>query len=244
VAPPAFGDRSGDRGKGPTRGSVGGNRDSGPQGPGSPCSRSGLHPTTATVGQALEAWLAHLEPDRTESTIREHRRTVEEAIVPALGEIKLRALTAHMIDGWLTGQKSGITTRKSVRSPSTVRREFSVLRAGLNQAIKWGWLSVNPADRASPRRPAQSAELHAPSPEGLEALREEAQALETPGGHLLACVIGLGAFSGCRRGELVALRWTLRPGSLVMRSWSPDLAVGRDAVDQVETPWATTPSEV
>ena len=149
-----------------------------------------LSPTTATVGQALEAWLAHLEPDRAKSTMREHRRTVEKSINPALGDIKLSALTAHMIDGWLTEEKTGITTRKSVRAPSTVRREFSVLRAGLNQAIKWGWLSVNPADRASPPRAAQSAELHVPTPEGLKALREKAQALETPGGYLLACVIG------------------------------------------------------
>ena len=89
-----------------------------------------LSPTTATVAQALGAWLAHLEPDRAPATLREHRRTVEKAIVPALGSIKLSALTPHMIDSWLTGQKTGITTRKKARAPATVRRQFSVLRAG------------------------------------------------------------------------------------------------------------------
>ena len=41
---------------------------------------------------------------------------------------------------------------------------------------------MNPADRASPPRAAQIAELHVPTPEGLKALREKAQAVENPGG--------------------------------------------------------------
>jgi len=61
---------------------------------------------TTNVAQALGAWLAHLEPDRASATLREHRRTVEKAIVPVLESIKLSALTPHMIDSWLTGQKT------------------------------------------------------------------------------------------------------------------------------------------
>ena len=49
--------------------------------------------------------------------MRAHRGTVEKAVVPTLGEIKPSAPTDQVIDGWLTEQKSGITTRKSAQQP-------------------------------------------------------------------------------------------------------------------------------
>jgi hypothetical protein len=35
-------------------------------------------------------------------------------------------------------------------APLSIRKCHAILSAGLNQAIKWGWIDRNPVDRASP----------------------------------------------------------------------------------------------
>lgn len=78
----------------------------------------------------------------------------------------------------------------------------AVLRRALGQAVKWGYLSINPAVNASPPREPRH-EVTPPDP--LDVARLIALADET--NPSLGCFLRLAATSGARRGELCALRW-------------------------------------
>ena len=102
--------------------------------------------TRATVGQLLDKWLEHIEPVRRPSTINGYRGKIEHDIRPALGDVPLAKLGADDLDrcydAWLG---RGLAT-------ATVRQYHAILAAALHQAVKWGWIDANPADRSSPRR--------------------------------------------------------------------------------------------
>jgi len=153
--------------------------------------------TTATVGQLLDKWLEHIEAARRPSTILSYRRKIEHDIRPLLGGVPLAKLGADGLDkcymAWLG---RGLAT-------ATVRQNHAILAAALHQAVKWQWIERNPADQASPP-PIRSAPMKVPTPEQLSSLVKAAEA----GDPVLATAIALAALTGCRRGELIALRWS------------------------------------
>jgi integrase len=85
---------------------------------------------------------------------------------------------------------------------STVRQIHSILRRALDQAVKWGWITRNPASLASPPRPA-ARDVRPPRPEQVAALINAAWERDPDFGALL----WVGVTTGARRGELCALRW-------------------------------------
>ncbi|MGH9093712.1 MAG: tyrosine-type recombinase/integrase [Acidimicrobiales bacterium] len=83
-----------------------------------------------------------------------------------------------------------------------MRRAHNVLHRALEQALRWDWLAINPASRASlPRLPG--SRIRSPSPEEIHRLVDAATG-ETPA---LGVYLRLAAATGARRGELVGLRW-------------------------------------
>ncbi len=150
-----------------------------------------------SVRDLLTRWLADIEPTHSPGTMREHRRSVERNILPAIGSVRLDRLTArHLDDLYRSLLARGL-------SPASVRRHHAILSAALRRAVKWDWLASNPADRASPpgiRRHSTTT----PSTEAVQHLVVAAQE-EDP---LLAAAIVLAAVTGARRGELCALRWS------------------------------------
>jgi integrase len=85
---------------------------------------------------------------------------------------------------------------------ATVRQVHSILHRSLDQAVRWGWITRNPASLASPPRIAPR-EVRPPQPEQVAALLNAAWARDPDFGTLL----WLGVITGARRGELCALRW-------------------------------------
>ncbi|HEV2069184.1 MAG TPA: site-specific integrase [Acidimicrobiales bacterium] len=79
----------------------------------------------------------------------------------------------------------------------------SVVRAALEQGVRWGWLRENPAARASPG-PGQPPEIKPPVPEAVLAMLQRAEQDDKA----FAVFLVLAAMTGARRGELVALRWS------------------------------------
>jgi len=152
-----------------------------------------------TVGALLDRWLKHSERERTPQTIHGHRKKIEHRIKPALGKHRLDKLRASHIDramaDWL---EEGL-------SPAYVRQLYAILAAALHQAHKWGWVKEIESKKATP----PSVHLDpgtVPSPEQLRALIGEAE--HRRDGGVLAAAITLAAVTGCRRGELCALRWS------------------------------------
>ena len=148
-----------------------------------------------SVADLLDRWLEDIEPTRSAMTMKEHRRSVDKDIKPALGQIELQKLTGRDLDSFYA--------RLLARglSKASVRRRHAVLSAALKRAVKWGMIQFNPADRATPpgmSRPAVSA----PMVNDVQAL---IVAADDP---VLAAAIALAAVTGARRGELCALRWS------------------------------------
>jgi integrase len=85
---------------------------------------------------------------------------------------------------------------------ATVRQVHSILRRALDQAVRWGWITRNPASLASPPR-LTPREVRPPRPDQVAALLNAAWARDADFGTLL----WLGVTTGARRGELCALRW-------------------------------------
>ena len=130
-------------------------------------------------------------------TTGEHRRTIDKNILPTLGDVRLDRLSAEHLD------RFNRTLRARGLSASSVRPHHAIFSASLRQAVKWGWLSVNPADAASPPRPERPS---ASAPDPATVKRPVAAAQDTD--PVLAAAIVLAAVTGARRGELCALRWS------------------------------------
>lgn len=163
--------------------------------------------TTATMGQLLDRWLRN--SDLKPSTRRDYESAVESVIRPALGDIRLAKLGTDNLDDWyrhwLTEEVAPATDERPavLRSPTTVRKYHSIIRAALRQAVKWKWISENPAADTTLSRSAKKP-MEVPTLEQLWLLVGDARDHDP----VLATAIMLGAFTGARRGELVALRWS------------------------------------
>ena len=158
-----------------------------------------VEPNRATVGQLLDRWVAHVEAigKARPKTVYEYRRKIDGRIRPVLGDIRLDKLRADAIDSayqrWLA---EGL-------SPSTVAVYHSILHAACRQAVKWGWIDRAPTDQATAPKP-RSPEMKVPTPAQVATIVRSADA-EDP---VLATALALAALTGCRRGELCALRWS------------------------------------
>ncbi len=154
--------------------------------------------TGATVGQLLDRWLEECERlDLSPTTLRTYRAQIKQTIRPRLGKVKLNQLTAKHLDGLYGVMKD------AGASPKTIRNHHAILSSALHQAVRWGWVRSNVAERARPPRVAQRR-VHAPAVEVVRDVIEEAQRRDPR----LAPLLMLAALTGMRRGELCALRWT------------------------------------
>ncbi|MEI6401572.1 MAG: hypothetical protein WCP59_05235 [Actinomycetota bacterium] len=79
------------------------------------------------------------------TTAREYRRLAKTIISPALGSMPIGKIKDHQLDALYAGLE-----KERGLSPSSVRQVHAVIRSSLNQAVKWGWLSANPAVKATP----------------------------------------------------------------------------------------------
>jgi integrase len=151
-----------------------------------------------TVGALLARWLDHIAPERTPSTITGYRAKVVRRLIPALGTTRIDKLGPELLDRtYRQWQTEGL-------SPASIRQLHAILSAALHQAVKWGWLGDNPTARASPPAIHKRATGIIPA----EDLRRIIAEAERSRDGVLPTAIALAALTGCRRGELCALRWS------------------------------------
>ena len=159
--------------------------------------QKGISGTTATLEQLLEEFLRiSAARGRSPTTLHEYQRIF--GVGPVTGSDPPRrahrAPSRHLLRPGMTGPRAV--------SPSSVRRYHALISAALNQALKWGWIDRNPATRATPA--AKSSErLEVPTPEQVRALIAACRLRNEQ----LGMFVLLAAVTGCRRGELAALRW-------------------------------------
>ena len=182
----------------------------------------------ATFGDLLDQWLTECERlDRSPTTLRNYRSQVEATIRPTLGKVKVSRLSPKHLDDLYGSMK------ESGRSAKTIRNHHATISSALHQAVRWGWVRENVADRARPPRVSQRR-VYAPS---VEAVRSVVTAAEKRDPRL-APLLMLAALTGLRRGELCALRWSdldLQKGVLtVSRSVVVDVGALREKTTKTD----------
>lgn len=87
----------------------------------------------------------HIEAQgRAPSTLTRDRSAISANIKPHLGNLPLAKVGPAELDGLYSRlAKTGL-------SPLSIRKSHAILSAAFNQAVRWGWVDVNPVLRASP----------------------------------------------------------------------------------------------
>lgn len=158
---------------------------------------------TETVGEYLEqSWLPAKEGRVEASTFDQYTWAVRRHIAPLLGAVRLRDLTAEVLDAWLL-ELVTVTpdTGKPRLGATSTRLVRKVLSMALEEAVQRGRLARNPVGLTQPPRPARRGQL-------VWTLEQARQFLASVGDHRLAPAFHLALVTGLRRGELLALRWS------------------------------------
>jgi integrase len=156
-----------------------------------------------TVADLCERWYGQAEPDLSPAVAQNYRRLLDRHILPRFGTTQLRRLRTSDLDAWYADLRRHGGQNGRPLAPNSVMRIHAVLHRALGQAVKWGWLTTNPASAASPPRPRKHT-IVLPKAADVVRLFELAEEVNPA----LPLFFRLAATTGARRGELCALRWT------------------------------------
>jgi len=158
--------------------------------------------TSVTLSKLLEEWMRFQSGrGRSPTTLHGYQSLIDRRINPALGAIPIERLSVHNLDSFYLGLDRN--DGKAPLSPLTVRNIHRVISAALNQAVKWGWIERNPAVRST-LPSSEPKEIAIPTPEQAQLLIEACQA-KNPN---LGAFVFMATVTGCRRGELAAIKWS------------------------------------
>jgi integrase len=154
----------------------------------------GLVRTGVTFEEAAAEWLRYIEHDRERkpSTVAGYRALVRSQLLPAFGDLPIESITTPAIERWIAGIE---------RSSSTRTKALVLLHGIFARARKVYGLPANPVADVEKPGNRQSGDIDVFSPEEVRALVRAAASEQDAAIYLTA------AFTGLRRGELVALRW-------------------------------------
>lgn len=147
-----------------------------------------------TVGEWSIIWdkdyLISVKPRTQEA----YRSILCTHIRPELGAIKLEALNAHTIQHFYNGlSQKGLSAK-------TVKNVHGVLHELLQQAVRIGYLRMNPSDACTLPRVVKK-EI---KPLGDDAIRQFLEAIQ---GHRFEILLMVTLFTGLREGEVLGLSW-------------------------------------
>jgi integrase len=153
----------------------------------------------------LAAWVKHWIdigcPGRKrekvgQRAIERYAQLLRTHVLPTLGDYKLQQIDSDHIDGLYLGLEGKI-------APRTARHVHSVFNACLGAAVRKKKLIVNPMTSAE-KIPSAGESDH-----GVALDDQELQALVRGfEGSALFGIVSVAAFTGARRNEILALRWT------------------------------------
>jgi integrase len=127
---------------------------------------------------------------------------VRRHLIPALGNIPLTQIKPEHLQKYYSEKLSaGRCDGNGGLSAHSVRHHHITLHTALESAVKWGLLARNPADAVTPPH-FQRPDMHILDEAGMGLLLEAAKI--TP----YYAVFYLALFTGMRRSELLALRWS------------------------------------
>jgi integrase len=154
----------------------------------------GMVRTGVTFADAAAEWLRYIEHDRMRkpSTISTYRSLLGSRILLAFGSMPIESVTSEMIESWIA----------SVDRTAATRVKLLAMVHGIFQRARKVWgLKVNPAVDVEKPPLSRSGDIEVFSPEVVWALVRAAASEQG------AAIFLTAAFTGLRRGELLALHW-------------------------------------
>jgi len=152
--------------------------------------------TAGTVGELLDRWVAHIEPNVSPSTLASYAVYLRNWIRPALEAKKLERIRPLDIDAFYTSMRGRL-------APASIRKVHTILHSAFGQAVRWRLIAVNPVAAATPPR-FDKPEITPPTPDEVGRLLAAADERDPE----LGTYVRLAAVTGARRGELCGLRWS------------------------------------
>ena len=148
-----------------------------------------------TLAEYLENWLeVSVMPKLAPSTSTRYAELVRLHMIPSVGGVKLKALTADQVQGMMNAK---IAAGCAPRSVWHIR---SVLRRALGQAVRWRKIPYNVAAETDPPR----VERFRPT---ILTAEQGGRLLDTVKGDRLEAVVTLALATGVRLGEALGLQW-------------------------------------
>lgn len=151
--------------------------------------------TQTLAAFAEEWWKLYAEPHLAERTRKSYAGTWDRHVLPDLGSVPLRELSAADIEAHLSRLRD-----KGTGAP-TVHRVYVLLSSVLQRAYEWGRISENPCRRVRSRAPRRARNVVPLTDAQISALRD---ACWRPRDRF---IIGALAYGGFRPSELAALEW-------------------------------------
>lgn len=123
-------------------------------------------------GPAVEHTLASYLEKEYGPWVKAHRKTgkatlarLEACFLPTFGKKPLEEITAHHVEKWRTARL------KAGKSPATVNRDLTALKAALSMAVDWGHLPEHPLKKVKPSKVEDDGKVRYLSPEEERRLR-------------------------------------------------------------------------
>lgn len=159
-----------------------------------------IEPTKLTVGEWLDEWVKKYSSHLARKTLGNYESIIKQAR-PHLGDYRIRALRPeHLTALYAVWKKAGI-------SPVTIAARHTALHAIMEQAVKNGILARNPVKGAVIPRQEHKEKRVLSESERAVLLREAGEPLYMP--------ILLSLYTGMRRGEVLALKWSRVQGDRI-----------------------------
>jgi integrase len=150
-----------------------------------------------TVAEYMNRWLHEVAKQRTRPmTWRGYEHLVRMHILPTLGRVRLAKLSPQHVHALIARK-----TREGRLAPRTIQYMHSVLRAALNQALRWRMVHYNAASMVSaPRGTRLEPKVLTPA--------EARQLLQAARRDRLEALYSVALALGLRQGEALGLKWS------------------------------------
>ena len=157
-------------------------------------------PSKMTVGEWLSIWQEEYLGNTKPHTRKSYAGVIKNHILPAVGAVKLSALTPMHVQKLINGIKRKRKTKGDAVNPKTTKNVHGVLHSALQQAYLCGYIRANPADRVIlPKR--SKAEVSVLEEQSL------VEFLKMTEGHQFQYLYLVDLFTGMRQSELIGLQW-------------------------------------
>lgn len=178
-----------------------------------------------TVNELFDEYICAKKSEVRESTLDKSSRTLKDCALPYLGAEKLRALTTPKIQKW----KNQIAERDL--SITTKNNYYKELHTLLNFAVKMGYIGKNPLNAVGRFRDAyfkpKKEALHYYTAEQFAQFAKAAKTgLKSLTEHGYMTFFYIAFYTGMRKGEINALKWSDIEGDIIHVRRSVNLKLG------------------